>query len=249
MLPGNLSNLFETGLQHRFDDAYYRTRTPLPERIKVPFLSAGNWGGLGLHLRGNVIAFEQAASPQKWLEMHTDTHFASMYLAEAVALQMRFFDHFLKGEQNGFDKEPPVLLTIRDPRGFRPAQGERVAARAHRMGAYALDASDTSLGEDSAGAAAKTQYDGAGRWRDVPQRAVRAGHRVHRAAGREAVRVVVDDRHGPVPDAARVRPAGKEVTFKGANDPAGAGVAGLAARLAAQARSGALEALPAVPSA
>ena len=84
----------------------------------MPFLSAGNWGGLGLHLRGNVIAYEQAASRQKWLEMHTDTHFASMYLTEAVALQQRFFDHFLKGERNGFDREPPVLLTIRDPRGF-----------------------------------------------------------------------------------------------------------------------------------
>ena len=84
----------------------------------MPFLSAGNWGGLGLHLRGNVIAYEQAASKQKWLEMHTDTHFASMYLAEAVALQKRFFDHFLKGEENGFEREPPVLLTIRDPRGF-----------------------------------------------------------------------------------------------------------------------------------
>ena len=41
VLPGNLSNLYETGLRHPFDDAWYRQRTPLPERIKVPLLSDG----------------------------------------------------------------------------------------------------------------------------------------------------------------------------------------------------------------
>jgi uncharacterized protein len=118
LLPGNRANVYDAGLSHPFDDAYFGLRTPVAERIVTPFLSAGNWGGLGLHLRGNVEAFEDAASPQKWLEMHTDTHFASMYLPEAVALQMRFFDHFLKGADNGWDREPPLLLTIRDPRGM-----------------------------------------------------------------------------------------------------------------------------------
>jgi putative CocE/NonD family hydrolase len=94
MLPGNLANVYEAGLLHPFDDAYFKQRTPVAARIKVPFLSAGNWGGLGLHLRGNVEAFEMAASSQKWLEMHTDTHFASMYLQPAIELQMKFFDHF-----------------------------------------------------------------------------------------------------------------------------------------------------------
>ena len=82
ILPGNLANVYQAGLRHPFDDAYFKQRTPVAERITVPFLSAGNWGGLGLHLRGNVEAFERAASRQKWLEMHTDTHFASMYLPE-----------------------------------------------------------------------------------------------------------------------------------------------------------------------
>ena len=53
--------------------------------------------------------------------MHTDTHFASMYLSEAVELQRRFFDCFLKGETNGFRDEPRLLLTIRDPRRGAPS--------------------------------------------------------------------------------------------------------------------------------
>src|SRR5262249_41622366 len=32
-----------------------------------------------------------------------------------MALQKRFFDHFLKGEQNGWDKEPRVWLNLRRP--------------------------------------------------------------------------------------------------------------------------------------
>jgi uncharacterized protein len=118
LVAGNRSNVYEAGQMHPLDDAYFKQRTPVADRIEVPLLSAGNWGGLGLHLRGNVAAFTSAKSSLKWLEMHTDTHFASMYLADAVVLQKRFFAAFLKGEENGWKDEPRVLLTIRDPRGF-----------------------------------------------------------------------------------------------------------------------------------
>jgi predicted acyl esterase len=219
VLQGNLSNLFETGLQHRFDDAYFRTRTPQPERIKVPFLSAGNWGGLGLHLRGNVIAFEQAASAQKWLEMHTDTHFASMYLAEAVALQMRFFDHFLKGEDNGFAQEPPVLLTIRDPRGFvRRTEAEWPLARTNWV-RYALDASSMALREGGAGAGAKVDFSALGpgvTFRSAPFAADTE------FTGPLAAELFVASSTTDMDLFLTLRvfdPQGAEVTFKGANDP------------------------------
>ena len=219
VLPGNLSNLFETGLQHRFDDAYFTTRTPRPERIKVPFLSAGNWGGLGLHLRGNVIAFEQAASGQKWLEMHTDTHFASMYLAEAVALQQRFFDHFLKGEQNGFEREPPVLLTIRDPRGFiRRKETEWPLARTNWV-RYALDASTLALRPDDAAEAAMVDWPALGQgvtFRSAPF------VEDSEFTGPLVAKLFVASSTTDMDLFLTLRifdPQGVEVTFKGANDP------------------------------
>ncbi len=218
VLPGNLSNLFETGLQHRYDDAYYQQRTPRPERITVPFLSAGNWGGLGLHLRGNVIAYEQAAAPQKWLEMHTDTHFASMYLAESVALQKRFFAHFLKGEPNGFDNEPPVLLTVRDPRGFfRRKENEWPLART-QWTRYALDASDLSLGERPAREAA-ARYEAAG---DGVTFRTAQFRQDTEFTGPVAAKLFVASSTSDMDLFLTVRafdPAGNELTFKGANDP------------------------------
>ena len=38
---------------HPLDDAYHRARSPVWSKIKTPFLSAANWGGQGLHPRGN----------------------------------------------------------------------------------------------------------------------------------------------------------------------------------------------------
>ncbi|HLF44773.1 MAG TPA: CocE/NonD family hydrolase C-terminal non-catalytic domain-containing protein [Acidimicrobiia bacterium] len=42
-------------------DAFHRDRSPGWAKIDVPLLSAGNWGGQGLHLRGNVEGFVRSA--------------------------------------------------------------------------------------------------------------------------------------------------------------------------------------------
>ena len=62
-------------------------------------------------------------------------HWTQFYTDYGVALQKRFFDHFLKGEDNGWDKQPPLQLQIRHPgEQVRRAARERVAAGAHASG-------------------------------------------------------------------------------------------------------------------
>ncbi|MGO9383511.1 MAG: CocE/NonD family hydrolase [Mycobacterium sp.] len=95
------------------DGPTYRERSADWQRVTVPFLSAANWGGFGLHSRGNFEAFTQAASEQKWLEVHPGRHEEWFYLPYGMALQRRFFDHFLKGADNGWQHEPTVQLNIR----------------------------------------------------------------------------------------------------------------------------------------
>ncbi len=94
-------------------DAYYLKRLPDWSRITVPLLSAGNWGGHGVHLRGNTEGYVRAASPQKWLEMHGYEHWAHFYTDYGRELQKQFFDHFLKGEDNGWKNRPRVMLNVR----------------------------------------------------------------------------------------------------------------------------------------
>jgi predicted acyl esterase len=100
-------------LAHPVDDDYHQERSARWDRITVPFLSAGNWGGQGLHLRGNSEAFLRAASKHKWLEMHGLEHWTHFYTDYGIAIQKRFFGHFLKGERTGWDEEPPVRLQVR----------------------------------------------------------------------------------------------------------------------------------------
>ncbi|WP_375460643.1 CocE/NonD family hydrolase [uncultured Enterovirga sp.] len=108
---------------HPLDDRYHQDRSPVWSEIEVPFLSAANWGGQGLHPRGNFEAFMRAASPNKWLEVHGLEHWTHFYTDYGRELQLRFFDHFLKGEDNGWDRQPRILLQVRHP-------GERFIERA-----------------------------------------------------------------------------------------------------------------------
>src|SRR6478736_1895852 len=114
-LEKNQRDIIATALAHPLDEEYHRERTPDLENINVPFLSAANWGGQGLHTRGNFEAFMRAPSKQKWLEAHGDTHWLEFYTEYGVRLQKRFFGHFLKGEDTGWSKQPRVQLLVRHP--------------------------------------------------------------------------------------------------------------------------------------
>ena len=109
--------------RRKFIDNYYTSRTADFAQIEAPLLSAANWGGMGLHTRGNFDGYLRAGSKQKWLEVHGDTHFTHFYSNYGEALQKRFFGHFLKGEDTGWDKMPKVSLNIRHP-------GEKFVPRA-----------------------------------------------------------------------------------------------------------------------
>jgi hypothetical protein len=101
--------------RHRLCDDYYASRTSDFAQIEAPLLSAANWGGMGLHTRGNFEGFLRAGSRQKWLEVHGDTHFTHFYSRYGETLQKRFFGHFLKGDDTGWDRQPRVSLNVRHP--------------------------------------------------------------------------------------------------------------------------------------
>ncbi|MBI3915871.1 MAG: CocE/NonD family hydrolase [Betaproteobacteria bacterium] len=114
-LARNREDLWANVLSHPLDGLYYRERTGDLSRVAVPLLSAANWGGQGLHPRGNFEGFTRAASKEKWLEVHGGSHWAPFYTDYGVKLQKRFFDYFLKGIRNGWDKQPRVQLQVRHP--------------------------------------------------------------------------------------------------------------------------------------
>jgi predicted acyl esterase len=99
-------------LAHPLDDDYHKARSPQWDKVTAPFLSAANWGGQGLHPRGNFEGFVRAAAKEKWLEAHGIEHWTHFYTDYGRKLQLRFFNHFLKGEGD-WNKQPRVQLQVR----------------------------------------------------------------------------------------------------------------------------------------
>src|SRR4051794_9133070 len=108
---------------HPMYDKYHRERSPDWSKITVPVFSAANWGGQGLHPRGNFEGYVRAASKQKWLEAHGIEHWTHFYTDYGREQQLKFFDYFLHGKDTGWTKQPRVLLQVRHP-------GEKFAGRA-----------------------------------------------------------------------------------------------------------------------
>ncbi len=114
-LAANRYDLGKTYLDHEFDDEYWQAMTPDLTKVKVPLLSAANWGGQPLHTRGNFEGFVNAGAKEKWLEVHGVEHWSHYYTDYGLKIQKRFFGHFLKGEKTGWDEQPKVTLNIRHP--------------------------------------------------------------------------------------------------------------------------------------
>jgi putative CocE/NonD family hydrolase len=85
-----------------------------PARAQVPALVAATWSDQGLHTRGSFEGFKQTSASEKWLYTHGRPKWSTFYGDGAVEFQRAFFDHFLKGRENGMDARPPVRLEVRE---------------------------------------------------------------------------------------------------------------------------------------
>ena len=87
---------------------------PFPlENIEVPALVGASWSNHGLHSRGSFEAYMRMSSEQKWLYTHGGNEWEVYYSSDALEWQKAFFDHFLKGEDNGFEQRSRVRLEAR----------------------------------------------------------------------------------------------------------------------------------------
>ncbi|KAH3972250.1 hypothetical protein HBH70_002410 [Parastagonospora nodorum] len=116
------------------DQTYYASKEYDMSDIEVPLLSVGNWGGILLHLRGNIEGYAHAGSEFKYLRMITGRHDLPFYYTEEVEIQKSFLDAFLKGDDRvGWSvkgKLPPVDIVLRKGDvGFNDAEKEKVYER------------------------------------------------------------------------------------------------------------------------
>ena len=220
-LAANRADNLANARAREMDDDWYRNQSPDWSKVVVPFLSPANWAGFGLHPRGNFEAFTQAASKQKWLEGHPGRHEEWFYLPFGMALQKRFFDYYLKGEQNGWDKEPRVWLNLRRPfrKEFQLRKENEWPLAGTRWTKLFLDAKAGSLDWRAPGAEGAASFAALGdgvKWMSPPLE-----HETE-ITGPMALKLYVSS---STPDAdlfvtvQAFSPDGREVEFQGTVDP------------------------------
>lgn len=109
-------NILDFWVGNSLDSGAFKASQAQWGLIDLPFLSVGNWTGFGLHMRGNTEAFMRSRSKHKKLRMHTGSHVHPFYTEDGKRDQLRFFDYWLRGIDNGVMDEPPVKLAIRKGR-------------------------------------------------------------------------------------------------------------------------------------
>jgi predicted acyl esterase len=161
-LAKNRADFGDEILAHPLDDQYHRDRSPVWEKVTAPLLTAANWGGQGLHPRGNFEGFVRAASKQKWLEAHGIEHWTHFYTDYGRLLQKRFFDHFLKGENNGWDRQPRVQLQVRHVDRFVERHENEWPIARTRWTKFFLSPAGHALEREPVSSGGTVTYDGLG---------------------------------------------------------------------------------------
>jgi len=132
-------------VSHPMDDDYHKARSPRWDKVTTPLFSAANWGGQGLHPRGNFEGFVRAAAKHKWLEAHGIEHWTHFYTDYGREQQLRFFDHFLHGKRQGWSKQPKVLLQVRHVDKFEPRAENEWPLKRTRWTKFYLDPASMKL--------------------------------------------------------------------------------------------------------
>jgi predicted acyl esterase len=128
-------------------------------QVTAPALICASWSDHGLHTRGSFEAYKRIQSEQKWVFNHGRAKWNVFYSDEAIDYQRRFFDYFLKGEDNGMDEVRSIRLEVRESlRTYRVRyEDEWPIARTEYRELY-LDGASGGLGEELPQAEAVADY-------------------------------------------------------------------------------------------
>jgi predicted acyl esterase len=112
-------------IDHPVDDDFWRVRSPYWRlgQIRCPVLSIGHWGKMGLHLRGNILGFEEAKAAKKLVVTGARNTFEAHRMFDQIEFHQKellpFYDLHLKGKNNGFMNADPVKLYVRGANVWR----------------------------------------------------------------------------------------------------------------------------------
>lgn len=111
---GLVEDMARLSAEHPFYDAYWQDKTPNLEKVTIPTYLVGSWTN-AIHSSGPYQAYKQLPTKEKWLRVHNTHEWTDYYNPENVADLQKFFDHYLKGEENGWEKTPHLRYAVLNP--------------------------------------------------------------------------------------------------------------------------------------
>ena len=101
---------------HPLRDALWERRAAEFARVDVPAYVVASYSN-SIHTPGTFRGWREMGSKQKWLRIHATMEWPDYYTEAAQKDLLKFFDHFLKGIDNGWDRTPTVRYTLHDLEG------------------------------------------------------------------------------------------------------------------------------------
>lgn len=102
--------------QHPLMDEMWEDKIPQFEKITVPAYVVASYSNT-LHTAGTFRAWRRMGSQEKWLRIHNTQEWPDYYDEANIEDLRQFFDHYLKGEDNGWEKTPRVRYAVLDMQG------------------------------------------------------------------------------------------------------------------------------------
>ncbi|CAM3184958.1 Xaa-Pro dipeptidyl-peptidase C-terminal domain-containing protein [Deinococcus saxicola] len=141
----------------------WENKIPRFDQITVPAYVVASYSNT-LHTAGTFRAWRRMASEEKWLRIHNTQEWPDYYDEANVEDLRRFFDHYLKGEDNGWEQTPRVRYSLLDLEG-----GDRINQPAGEFPPegvistkYYLDGRSRTLNLEQPSAAVPVAYDSQG---------------------------------------------------------------------------------------
>ena len=93
---------------------YWQEKAADFTKITCPAYVVASYGSQ-VHVRGTLEGFRTIASKEKWLRVHDTCEWPDQYNPENMADLLKFYDHYLKDIDNGWENTPQIRLSILDP--------------------------------------------------------------------------------------------------------------------------------------
>lgn len=101
-------------VEYPFMNAYWEDKKAKLANISIPAYVVASYTN-DVHTHGTFEGYQQIASQEKWLRVHNTNEWFDYYDPAHVEDLRKFFDHYLKGEDNGWEETPAIRLSVLDP--------------------------------------------------------------------------------------------------------------------------------------